>query len=360
MSTAQMETRGRPPTKSSAICQRILEGVRSGLTLRKAASGAGITERTLRRWSELDSKFAAELEAARMVGFQAQNRLKAEKNLSKSQKPASDKIITEARDKIRRANNSKRTSEVIERILETAGSGLPLRFCAAAGGVSLETVSNWREQDLDFSQALETARAAGARKKWDKILAAGDRDAPGSWQPLAWALERGFPAEFSRPEIQLAAVQSNFVQNNSLAITVELAKNLEARSAPIHKKIEQLFAKRGSRQQQLEAPSDVRIPATLAAEMKPPLLTMPADPVPARWWIQLVKGNNTREIERETAVRVCKMVLEDVVGKQRAQSTLVEFDPDWPILLRDVHTKLESLCGARGWESLVRRGKARK
>ena len=27
------------------------------------------------------------------------------------------------------------------------------------------------------------------------------------------------------------------------------------------------------------------------------------------------------------------MILEDVVGKQRAQATRVEFDPDWPILL---------------------------
>ena len=67
--------------------------------------------------------------------------------------------------------------------------------------------------------------------------------------------------------------------------------------------------------------------------------------------------DNQREIERETAVRVCQTILEDVVGQQRAQSALVEFDSDWPILLRDVHSKIESLCGARGWDALVKRGK---
>jgi hypothetical protein len=242
--TAQMESKGsrkraggRPPTKSPAVCQRILEGVSSGLSLRKAAAQACVTERTISRWCNDDSKFASEIESARMAGFQAQNRSKAEKHLCNLKKRAADK-----RDKTGLAINSKKTPEAIERALETARSGLPLRFCAAAAHVSLETLGNWREQDPEFAQALETARAEGARKKWDKILAAGDRNAPGSWQPLAWALERGFPAEFSRPEIQLAATQSNFTMNNSLSISFEVAESLQARASTARKKVDQLFA----------------------------------------------------------------------------------------------------------------------
>jgi hypothetical protein len=361
--TAQMESKGsrkraggRPPTKSPAVCQRILEGVSSGLSLRKAAAQACVTERTISRWCNLDAQFAAELESARMAGFQAQNRSKAEKHLCNLKKRAADK-----RDKTGLAINSKKTPEAIERALETAKSGLPLRFCAAAAHVSLETLGNWREQDPDFAQSLESARAEGVRKKWDKILAAGDRDAPGSWQPLAWALERGFAAEFSRPEIQLAAVhQSNFTTNNTLAISVEMAASLQARAEPVRKKIEQLFSSHTSGREasvrQLEASmnGDQR-----EAEMKLPALQMPAGKLSVNWWGQLTRGDNTREVEPAAAVKICRMILEDVLGQARAKAIEVEFDSG-PILLRDLHAKLEGLCGQRGWDALVKRGKTHK
>jgi hypothetical protein len=64
---------------------------------------------------------------------------------------------------------------------------------------------------------------------------------------------------------------------------------------------------------------------------------------PPGWWVQLVKGDNQREVERETAFKVCQTLLEDVLGKQRAQAIEVKFDSDWPVLLRDLHGKLESL-----------------
>jgi hypothetical protein len=94
--------------------------------------------------------------------------------------------------------------------------------------------------------------------------------------------------------------------------------------------------------------------------MKLPVLEMPAGKLTPAWWSQLVRGDNTREIERETAIKICRMILEDAVGKQRAQAIEVKFDPDWPILLRDLHAELESLCGSRGWDALVKRGKTRK
>jgi hypothetical protein len=93
--------------------------------------------------------------------------------------------------------------------------------------------------------------------------------------------------------------------------------------------------------------------------MKSPPITIPAGKLPPAWWVQLVKGDNQREIERETAIKVCRLIAEDVLGKQRAQSIAVEFDSG-PILLRDLHAKLESLCGARGWTALTKRGKNRK
>lgn len=66
--------------------------------------------------------------------------------------------------------------------------------------------------------------------KFRKILEAGNRETPGSWQALAWALERGFCSEFSRPEIQLHALtQINQTTNNTLVITAEAASALEKR-----------------------------------------------------------------------------------------------------------------------------------
>jgi hypothetical protein len=256
---------------------------------------------------------------------------------------------------------TKKNEAVITRLIATARLGLPYAIVAQRAGITRETLTQWRHLDPELDRRLDEARAEAAEEAWKKIMAHGESDSPNAWQSIAWRLERSHPESFARPEIQLAAVQSNFTTNNTLSISFEMAKNLESRAAPMRRKIEQLFAQHsGGREampRQLEAPQNGDLPA---AEMKLPPLTIPAGKLTPAWWGQLSRGDNTREVERETAVRICRMIAEDVLGKQRAQTIEVKFDPDWPILLRDLHGKLESLCGARGWDALTRRGKAKK
>jgi hypothetical protein len=45
-----------------------------------------------------------------------------------------------------------------------------------------------------------------------------------------------------------------------------------------------------------------------------------------------------------------------VFGRLRAQQTPISFEESTPILLRDVHQAIESLCGAPGWAALTKRG----
>jgi hypothetical protein len=265
-----------------------------------------------------------------------------------------------------------KTLEVCQQIIEVVRTGLPLKFAAASVGVSAEALRLWREKDPKFGQEIEMARMASVKERWELIqkAARGNGDTPGDWKAAAWSIERTWPQEFGRPEVQLNHIhQTAITTHNSLAISFEVAKNLESRAAPVRRKVEALFASHAnssSFKQLEEAPGAFALPlepvkpAAAVAEMKAPRVTLPAGKLPPAWWAQLVKGNNQREIERETAIKICRTILEDVFGKGRAQASIVEFDSEAPILLRDLHAKLEGLCGQRGWDALVKRGKSRK
>jgi hypothetical protein len=94
--------------------------------------------------------------------------------------------------------------------------------------------------------------------------------------------------------------------------------------------------------------SHAAIPEPSAGALVPALIVVPPEPVPVSWWSQLTTGSGEREVERGTAIKICRTILSDVFGQLRSQNTSVEFAPGAPILLRDVHAGLESLCGARG------------
>jgi hypothetical protein len=95
-----------------------------------------------------------------------------------------------------------------------------------------ETLAQWRVKDPEFDRALSQARLHAVEKRWQQIQkAAEDRlDADGKlikagdWKSLAWQLERAYPADFSRPEVQInLAIQNNVVEN-SLTINITAAE----------------------------------------------------------------------------------------------------------------------------------------
>jgi hypothetical protein len=55
-------------------------------------------------------------------------------------------------------------------------------------------------------------------------------------------LERKYPQQFAKPEIQLS-FQQNFTQNNlSIHITREEVKTIEAEAAPVRESVAKMFA----------------------------------------------------------------------------------------------------------------------
>jgi hypothetical protein len=85
-------------------------------------------------------------------------------------------------------------------------------------------------------------------------------------------------------------------------------------------------------------------------------ITMPADEPSQGWWSQLTSGSNTREIDKQTAIEVCRIILRDTLGGLVAQATPIDFDQSEPITLRDLHAAIQELAGAKGWSVLLKKG----
>src|SRR6516165_5256521 len=139
---------------------------------------------------------------------------------------------------------TKKTPQVVARMLATARSGLPLKFVAQAGGIAYDGFLDWRNRDSEFDQALEQARLASVQECWEQImkLGKGTQEKPGDWKALAWSLERTEASSFARPEIQL--IQQNNMTENHLSITInaEELRQIEAEGLPERQRVQEMFA----------------------------------------------------------------------------------------------------------------------
>src|SRR4029077_15257977 len=61
------------------------------------------------------------------------------------------------------------------------------------------------------------------------------------WQGAAWSMERKYPGQFSRPEIQLQINNNTQNVHNTLVITAEVARDISARFKNKEDKIDQLL-----------------------------------------------------------------------------------------------------------------------
>lgn len=140
---------------------------------------------------------------------------------------------------------TKRSPQVIAKILKTAATGMPLYFAAESGGVSLETLYHWCRQDPELEREIERARLVAAKLRWEQInkAAKGSEENPPNWQATAWQLERSYPRQFSRPEIQINQQTNNSTTNihNEFTINVAMAENINHRVVEMEAEMEKLF-----------------------------------------------------------------------------------------------------------------------
>lgn len=109
-----------------------------------------------------------------------------------------------------RGAKEKLKKEDIPECVKLKRAGVNDKDIAAYIGVTPSTFCHWVNQpkselQKQLSQALKKAEAQAKAAALSKIQKAGMEG--GSWQALAWWLERKFPHEFAKPEVQLQREQ---------------------------------------------------------------------------------------------------------------------------------------------------------
>ena len=94
--------------------------------------------------------------------------------------------------------------ELANRLAEHIAAGLTDEEAAALEEISSACITRWRRVKWEFCRAVKKAEAQRLKLRLAKI----ERGEFG-WQGTAWALERIYPARFSRPEVmnQIAIMQ---------------------------------------------------------------------------------------------------------------------------------------------------------
>jgi hypothetical protein len=259
---------------------------------------------------------------------------------------------------------TKKTPEIVQKMIEVARTGVPLRFVAAAGGVAYQTLSDWRDNDLAFGLAIEQARSESVRERWEAIkrLGLGTKNSQPNWAALAWQLERSFPCEFGKPEAQLN-LQVHSQTNNTLVITASQAEEFEQRSRKVNSEIDSLLEERQKRfatrepidNQSERSSAPVRdIQTEVISDQS---ITLPPESERgAGWWKQLTRGDSSRSITAQAALFVVSTVMIKIFGLVKASKMEIEFDDKEQPRLCDVHAAIAELCGPPGWEILVSLG----
>jgi hypothetical protein len=104
-------------------------------------------------------------------------------------------------------------------------------------GISTRTIE--RARAGTFCRAIkkaELAREMPYRKRiWDGV---------GNWCGAAWMLERKYPTQFAKPEVQLQINTTNQTVNNTLIVTAEVAHQMSGRVKDADAKVDELFKRK--------------------------------------------------------------------------------------------------------------------
>jgi hypothetical protein len=129
-------------------------------------------------------------------------------------------------------------------IVEKARSGLPMKFCAQAAGVSKDAVEEWRARWPELDHELSLAQAQAVEAAWKQIEAAGigNDKRPPDWRSSAWRLEKSHPLDFAKPPE--VTVNNSVTTNNTLQITIIESREIESRTAAVDAQVDELFNQR--------------------------------------------------------------------------------------------------------------------
>lgn len=90
---------------------------------------------------------------------------------------------------------TKYSEEIVGRIVDAIELGATYEMAAAYGGITFETLRQWRKRYPSFSDALKQAEGRAVLKWLYRIEQAANA---GTWQAAAWKLERRYPSDYGR------------------------------------------------------------------------------------------------------------------------------------------------------------------
>jgi len=134
---------------------------------------------------------------------------------------------------------SKKQDKYIDALMEAIATGAPYTICCAACGIHYDTFMTWKRTDPVFAAKVEQVASRAALRLLSKI----EKHADDNFAASAWILERRFPQDFSRPEVQLNLIQQNNVTNDHLTIVIsaEEARQLNAEGEESRAKVREMF-----------------------------------------------------------------------------------------------------------------------
>lgn len=118
---------------------------------------------------------------------------------------------------------TKLTPEVWDAICLGVEKGMSPSRSAIHTGVSPKTLSDWRAENDDFSQAIDQARSRGIAKRIETIDGAIHSDGRKDWKAQAWLLGKMAPDEFGEK------VQHEHGGTLTLQVPAEHLRRIQAR-----------------------------------------------------------------------------------------------------------------------------------
>lgn len=91
---------------------------------------------------------------------------------------------------------TKLTPDVWEAICKGVEGGMSPSRSAILAGVSPKTLSDWRSENPEFSDAIDQAKARGIQTRVSNIDGAITREGTKDWRAQAWLLSKAAPEEF--------------------------------------------------------------------------------------------------------------------------------------------------------------------
>jgi hypothetical protein len=124
------------------------------------------------------------------------------------------------------------TKALINLIAGCIFDGLTDEETALLAGISSKTITRIRQGDECPSIKVATLE----RKRHYIRLIRDSNEGGNHWQRIAWFLERRYPKEFAKPEVQLQITDAS-TTNNTIVITAEQAQGLRSRSSAIESEL---------------------------------------------------------------------------------------------------------------------------